>query len=213
MLAEWTTEQPSHLANEQREFVQLEQRLEFIRNGQAIALGSDRGKDLPIKFPVAFERAVQTANLVNREPAGIAHFCCVECQFTAHVLRHPPVQSKSSPRRNVLPNLPNRPHRQADFFHRLPRHRSFLTLPRLDFTADRRPMSSASDVCRPLNKQNLFPFCDHGDDGVEHGLTGLCQFQLCFSLSGRSFASGTIAARHNSWQEFGRSLTALDLNA
>jgi hypothetical protein len=133
-----------------------------------IALINERGKDLPIKFPVAFERAVHTANLINREPAGVAHFCCVERQFTADVLRDPPVQSKSSPRRNVLPNLPNRPHRQADFFHRLSRHRRFLTLSRLDFPTDRRPMPSTSNVRRPLNKQNLFPFCDHGDDGVKH---------------------------------------------
>jgi hypothetical protein len=29
-------------------------------------------------------------------------------------------------------------------------------------------MPSASDARRPLNEQNLFSFCDHGDDGVKH---------------------------------------------
>src|SRR5262245_40984215 len=142
MLAEWTTEPiASCITGVCPAGQQL--RVPKKRAGEKKwdCLGSERGKDLLlIKFPVAFERTVQTANLVNREPAGIAHFCCVECQFAADVLRHPPVQSKSSPRRNVLPNLSNRPHGQADFFHRLPRHRRLLSLSRLDFTADRRPM-------------------------------------------------------------------------
>src|SRR5262249_35609745 len=147
-----------------------------------IALGDERGQDLLIEFAVAFERAVQTANLVNREPAGVAHFCRVERQFTADVLRHPPVQYKSSPAGNVLPNLPSRPHRQANFLHRLSRHRRFLTLSGLDFAAHRRPMPSASDGCRSLNEQNLLPSCDHGDDGVKHEFDRFVSFQLLFSL-------------------------------
>jgi hypothetical protein len=43
-------------------------------------------RDLSIRFAVAFERAIQTANLVNREPAGIAHFRFVERKFTGQVL-------------------------------------------------------------------------------------------------------------------------------
>jgi hypothetical protein len=67
ILTEWTTEQPSHLAKRKSN--------RTGRHKKWDRLESERGKDLPIKFPVAFERALQTANLVNREPAGIAHFC------------------------------------------------------------------------------------------------------------------------------------------
>src|SRR5262249_24131475 len=146
-------------------------------------LGDERGEDLPIKFAVAFEGAVQTPNLVNCEPAGIAHFRCIEGQFTADVLRHPPGQYKSSPAGTVLPNLSKGPPRQANFLHRLSRHRRFLTLSGLDFAAHRRPMPSASDVCRSLNEQNLLPSCDHGDDGVKHEFDRFVSVLVAFFLS------------------------------
>src|SRR5262245_50806891 len=144
-----------------------------VRQNGKIALGNKRGKDLSIKFSVALERSVQKANLVNREPAGRADFGFVERQFAAEMFRCPPVQSKSSPRRDVLPNFPHRPHPQADFFHRLARHRRLLALPRLNFAADRRPVASTADARRPLNEQNLVPSYDHGDDGIKHKINRL----------------------------------------
>src|SRR5690606_31926750 len=117
-------------------------------------------------------------------------------QLTADILRHPPVQFKGPPHRDVLPNLPNRPHHQAHFLHRLARHRHFLALTSLHFAAHRRPIPSAPNVRRPLNEQKFFPIRNHGDDGVEHSLTGY------WSDSAKLFvASDTIAACHDRQQQ------------
>ena len=118
--------------------------------------------------------------------------------MACRLFRHPPVQFKSAPRRDVLPNLPNRPHGQAHFLHRLPRHRRFLALTGLHFAAHRRPMPSAPNVRRPLNEQNLFPIRNHGDDSVEHEFDG---FVSASGLLELLVASDTIAACRDRQQE------------
>jgi hypothetical protein len=50
-------------------------------------------------------------------------------------------------------------------------------------------MPSASDACRPLNEQNLLPFCDHRDDGVEHEFDRFVSVPDVFSLLEREHST------------------------
>src|ERR1051326_4156751 len=108
----------------------------------------------------------QREYFLRREPARLTHFARVEDQFSAGILREPPVEAEAPARRHVLPYFFDRPDYEPDLFHRLARDRRRLVLTGLHFAAHR-PPTAAPRPRRSSNEQCFAVLDNDGDDSVD----------------------------------------------